>query len=84
MRDIEISQAPIELYKVLKIDNSVGSGGEAKYVISEGLVMVNGKVETRKRKKIYSGDVVEFNNEKMRVKEVPHGKAGPDGAGSHG
>jgi len=45
----------------------VDSGGEAKYVISEGKVFVNGKVETRKRKKIFSGDVVEFGEEIIRV-----------------
>ena len=67
MREIEISEEPIELYKILKFENMVNSGGEAKYVISEGQVIVNGKVETRKRKKIFSGDVVEFREEKIRV-----------------
>ena len=68
MRDIEISEEPIELYKILKFENLVGSGGEAKYVIAEGQVIVNGKVETRKRKKIFSGDVVEFGKNKIRIK----------------
>ena len=45
----------------------VASGGEAKHVISEGQVIVNGKVETRKRKKIFSGDVVEFGKNKIRI-----------------
>ena len=67
MREIEISEEPIELYKILKIENMVASGGEAKYVISEGRVIVNGKVETRKRKKIFSGDIVEFGEKKIRV-----------------
>ena len=67
MREIESSEEPIELYKVLKFDNMVDSGGEAKYVISKGQVIVNGKVETRKRKKIFSGDVVEFGEKKLRV-----------------
>jgi ribosome-associated protein len=67
MREIEISKEPIELYKILKFENLVASGGEAKYVISEGQVMVNGKVETRKRKKIFLGDVVEFGENKIRV-----------------
>jgi ribosome-associated protein len=68
MREIEISEEPIELYKILKFENMVDSGGEAKFVISEGQVKVNGKVETRKRKKIFSGDVVEFEKNKIRVK----------------
>ena len=67
MRESEIIEEPIELYKILKFENMVNSGGEAKFVISEGLVMVNGKVETRKRKKIFSGDVVEFGEEKICV-----------------
>ncbi|MDB9822272.1 RNA-binding S4 domain-containing protein [Deltaproteobacteria bacterium] len=67
MREFEISEEPIELYKILKFENMVDSGGEAKYVISEGQVIVNGKVETRKRKKIFSGDVVEFGGEEIRV-----------------
>jgi len=67
MKTAEIYKEPIELFKLLKFENMVGSGGEAKYVISEGLVMVNGEVETRKRKKIIAGDVVEFEEEKIRV-----------------
>ena len=68
MREIIISQEPIELYKLLKFENMVASGGEAKYVISEGQVIVNGKVETRKRKKIFSGDIIEFGNDNIRIK----------------
>lgn len=67
MREIEISKEPVELYKILKFENMVSSGGEAKHVITEGLVLVNGEVETRKRKKIVSGDVIEFGDEKIRV-----------------
>lgn len=67
MRIIEISEEPVELYKILKLASRVQSGGEAKYVIAEGRVMVNGEVETRKRKKIFSGDMVTFNNESVRV-----------------
>ena len=67
MREIEISEEPIDLHKILKFKNMVASGGEAKYEISEGQVKLNGKVETRKRKKIFSGDVVEFGEEKFRV-----------------
>ena len=68
MRELEITEEPIELYKILKFENMVNSGGEAKHVISEGQVVVNGEVETRKRKKIFSGDIIEFRNEKLRIK----------------
>lgn len=57
---MEIREGYIELYKILKLQNLVASGGEAKCVISEGMVLVNGSVETRKRKKIVPGDWVEF------------------------
>ena len=68
MREVEISEEPIALYQVLKLENLVGSGGEAKYVISMGLVVVNGVVETRKRKKIFSGDEIGFGDETLRVR----------------
>ncbi len=60
---IEVSSHPIELYKVFKIANLVGGGGEAKHLISEGYVAVNGELETRKRRKMYDGDFFEFNQE---------------------
>ena len=67
MREVEISEEPIELHKLLKFDNLVASGGEAKFVIAEGHVRVNGEVETRKRKKIFSGDVISFGEDSFRV-----------------
>ncbi len=67
MRNVEILKEPIELYKILKFESMVSSGGEAKSVIAEGQVLVNGKIETRKRKKIVSGDIVEFGKEKIRI-----------------
>lgn len=64
---IRIEKTPGELYKILKFENLVQSGGEAKYVIAQGRVRVNGAIETRKRKKIVSGDVVEFEGQAYRV-----------------
>jgi len=66
-RDVVLNQEPVELYKILKFENLVLSGGEAKYVITEGLVRVNGEVETRKRKKIFAGDIVEFQGEQLHL-----------------
>ena len=68
MREVEISKEPIELFKLLKFEGMAESGGEAKAVIADGQVLVNGKVETRKRKKIVSGDIVEFGDEEIRIK----------------
>ena len=67
MREVEVSKEPVELYKILKFEGMVASGGEAKLVIAEGLVWVNGKIETRKRKKIMSGDTIRFGQEFIRV-----------------
>lgn len=70
VRVVEIDREPIDLYKLLKFENLVQSGGEAKFVISQGMVRLNGSVETQKRKKIVSGDVVEFNEDKFSVAVV--------------
>lgn len=67
MQEVIITREPVELYKILKFEGIVGSGGEAKMVISEGLVKVNGEVETQKRKKIISGDIIEFMGEEYKV-----------------
>ena len=67
MKVIQIKQEPIELYQLLKLENMVESGGAAKYAIAQKLVRVNGEVETRKRKKIVSGDIIEFAEEKFQV-----------------
>ena len=60
MNKVAINREPVELFKILKFEGLVPSGGEAKTVISEGLVLVNGEVETRKSKKMYAGDIIEF------------------------
>jgi ribosome-associated protein len=65
MREVELTKEPVELYKILKFEGIVGSGGEAKSVIDDGQVLVNGEVERRKRKKIVSGDVIEYRGEKF-------------------
>ena len=57
----------IELFKLIKRENMAASGGEAKFIISEGRVKVNGEVETRKRRKTVVGDVVECNGEIVKV-----------------
>lgn len=67
MATLAIRDAYIELYKILKIENMAASGGEAKFLISEGRVRVNGQVDTRKRRKTRPGDIVEYNGERVRV-----------------
>ncbi|TDJ05126.1 MAG: RNA-binding S4 domain-containing protein [Deltaproteobacteria bacterium] len=67
MKEFKLETEYIELFKLLKAVNLVGSGGEAKIHISEGVVLVNGEIETRKRYKTRVGDLVEFNGERIKV-----------------
>lgn len=67
MRLVEISREPVELFKILKFEGMVATGGEAKQVIAGGQVRVNDEVETRKRKKIVAGDTIEFGRDKIRI-----------------
>ncbi|PKG82011.1 hypothetical protein CXF85_15915 [Colwellia sp. 75C3] len=78
---IELNHQPVELCKLLKIANFVSGGGEAKVVISEGYVLLNGEVEYQKRKKVYHEDVVEFNGEVLQLiinEELVEVKATPE------
>jgi ribosome-associated protein len=59
---VVLQQSPTELYKILKFEGLASSGAEAKIVIADGLVKVNGEIETQKRKKIVEGDTIEFDN----------------------
>ena len=72
---IDIDREPVELYKILKFEGLADSGAQAKQMINAGLVVVNGAVETRKRKKILSGDTIEFEGESYLVcrDDVPTG-----------
>ncbi len=72
MREVEITKEPVQLYKILKFEGLVSNGGEAKAAVAEGQVLVNGKIETRKRKQIVSGDVIEFGDEKLRIRLTRH------------
>lgn len=61
MEKITIETEYIKLDSLLKFAAVVGTGGEAKYVISEGMVTVNGEVCTMRGKKLRPGDVVTFD-----------------------
>ena len=67
MRNVTLKSEPVELYKILKFEGLVHSGGVAKLAIESGDVLVNGVVETRKRKKIVAGDVIQFNGETIQL-----------------
>ncbi|MBA6414015.1 RNA-binding S4 domain-containing protein [Parahaliea sp. F7430] len=70
MRIVEINKEPVELYKILKFEGLVATGGEAKLLIGEGFVSVNGEVETRRRRKMLSGDIIEFREETLQLKLI--------------
>ncbi len=67
MREVVLKVEPVELHKILKFEGLVPSGGVAKLAIESGDVIVNGEVETRKRKKMVAGDIIEFNGEEIRL-----------------
>ena len=65
--EIEITTEFIKLDALLKFAALVGTGGEAKFVIAEGLVKVNGETCTMRGKKLRAGDTVEFNGETITI-----------------
>jgi len=67
MNRVEISREPVELYKILKFEGIADSGGQAKALIDDGQVVVNGEVETRKRRKIVSGDRIVCHGETFEI-----------------
>lgn len=67
MIDFKLTSDYIELVRLLKAVNLVSSGGEAKMVVTDKMVKVNGKTETRKRLKLRKGAVVSFNEEEIKI-----------------
>ena len=70
MRKVVITKEPVELYKILKFEGLANTGGEAKLLIDDHQVTVNGQVETRRRKKIVDSDVIEFRGETLKIQLV--------------
>ena len=67
MEIIRLREEYIKLGQAIKASNLVSSGVEAKVVIQDGLVKVNGEVEYQRGKKLYHGDVVEYNGNQMKI-----------------
>ena len=67
MTEITITTEFIKLQDLLKLANAVGTGGEAKIVIQNGEVLVNGEVCTMRGKKLRPGDEVTFLSNTWRV-----------------
>lgn len=57
----------IRLGQVLKATGMAESGAEAKEIIQDGLVSVNGEIETRRGRKLHSGDVVSYDGKELEI-----------------
>lgn len=68
MMEFTLTSEYIELIKLLKLLHLVESGGQAKMVVDDGYVKLNGEVEFRKRAKIRSGDLIEFDGQQIAIK----------------
>ncbi|MCI8667657.1 MAG: RNA-binding S4 domain-containing protein [Dorea sp.] len=64
---IKLRDEHIKLGQALKAAGLVDSGAEAKEVIVEGSVRVNGETDTRRGRKLYAGDIITFNGEEVKI-----------------
>lgn len=69
METIKLREEYIKLGQAIKAVGFVEDGVEAKIEIQEGNVLVNGEVDTRRGRKLYAGDVVEFNGKKIQIEK---------------
>lgn len=68
MQTLQIKDEFIKLGQALKLSNLVESGIDAKLVIQDGLVKVNGQKELQRGKKLRDGDIFEFNGQEIKIK----------------
>lgn len=69
METIKLRDEYIKLGQALKAAGFVGSGVDAKFLIEDGLVSVNGQVEYQRGKKLRGGDVVTFDGNTIKIEE---------------
>ena len=69
MKIIKLRDDYIKLGQALKAAGLVSSGVEAKEVIQDGLVTVNDETDTRRGRKLYAGDLVEFDGERLKIED---------------
>lgn len=67
MKVIKLRDEFIKLGQALKAADLVSDGVEAKFVIQDGLVKVNGETDTRRGRKLYDGDMVSFDGEEIKI-----------------
>ena len=69
MEIIKLREEFIKLGQALKAAGLVESGVDAKFVIQDGLVKVNGKIETQRGKKLVGGEIVEFDGQTIKIEK---------------
>ena len=67
MQELAIKDEFIKLGQAMKAAGIVGSGVDAKMLIQDGQVLVNGEVDTRRGRKLYDGDIFEFEGEQIII-----------------
>ncbi len=67
METVNISTEFIKLGQALKLAGLVSSGVDAKMLIGDGQILVDGEVETRRGRKLFGGEVIEFEGNKIKV-----------------
>lgn len=69
METIHLRDDFIKLGQALKAAGLAESGVDAKFVVQDGLVKVNGQIETRRGRKLIAGDIVEFNGNTVKIEK---------------
>lgn len=69
METIKLREEYIKLGQALKAAGIAESGVMAKEMIQDGLVTVNGEVDTRRGRKLYGGDIIAFNGEVIKIED---------------
>ncbi|TKG93417.1 RNA-binding S4 domain-containing protein [Puteibacter caeruleilacunae] len=67
MREFQLTEEYIELIRLLKLIRIAESGGQAKLMVEDGMVTLNGEVEFRKRAKLRKGDIIEIFDQQIKI-----------------
>lgn len=65
--EVKLHSSPVALFKVLKFEGIASSGAEAKQLVADGLVCVNGEIETRKARKLVAGDQIQLGEQILKL-----------------
>lgn len=66
--EVQLKQSPTELFKILKFEGIAASGAHAKQMIADGMIMVNGETERRKRRQINAGDMIQIDQQQLLIR----------------